>query len=1126
MIKVKKMSAKLLICMLALILSAGGMLGDFGLQSASALVESVGGSDSLVRTSLAEINNILTSVIYSEYISLYGNVKAPDTDISIPLEDYVKKDEETESGATTTLTAYIEDNIGGEDSVLVTADDGKITWNLNIEEDCLYSIKIEYYTGNISVKDTDGNIVSEGKSSAIERILLIDNKVPFKEARSIMLPRRWADEYTLIDKEGNKKKILSNSDEFIDFVTKYENNKKDSERLFLQDTNGNEIKPEKKLISAWNEVFLYDSSGYYNNPLKFYFEKGEHTLTLQTVKEPLAIKSITLTKADEVPTYDEYLENHNDASDYTGDSKVMIQAEYPNIVSERTIYQLNDRSSTITIPQDPAKIRTNQIGGDKWQYVGQWIEWTVDIPEDGFYSIIPRSKQDIYAGMYVSRRIYINGTLPFEEASYLRFNFSDNWVTNPLNDGNRDFKFYFNKGLNVIRMEVVLGRMSEVLSSVENSLNVLNGYYRKILMITGPTPDEYRDFHFEKLIPDVIKGLVAQAEILDNVSKLLQEITGEKGEHAASLDKVAVYVDRMGTYPQTIAGSMSTLKDYLGSLGSWLTDTQNQPLYIDYLCIQAVDAELPQAEPGFFQSVWGEIQKFYMSFFADYNSIGSLTEQGITSEDLENVAIEVWTATSREQAQIIRSLVDDNFSLKYNIPVTVKLVVGGTLLPATLAGTGPDINMGSGQGDPVNFAIRSAIKSLNTNTGDTNIGYNFNDFSQWEDHPIYSSFIDNIEKFDEVKKRFAPAAMRPITLYGETYALPENMNFPMMFYRKDIFAELGINVPNTWDEFYDIIYTLQSNKLEIGFPSGTTIAPLGAGGLPVDQNGFILKMYQQNEDLYDMGNYEYYLDLYKENGYSSEDLLREGWAYYDEEGNIVPKTDGMTINLDSDIALASFKEISQLFTMYDFPVQFSFPNRFRQGSMPLGVMDYVQYNQMIVFAPEIRGLWEFTPLPGILKPDGTIDNTTVATVSTMIMMRSVTDENALAAWTYMQWWTSAEAQSAYGNEMVALLGPSAKQNTANIEALTNMAWSKDEYDNLRAQFNAVDCTPEFPGSYIIARYTTFAFLDVYNKDAEPIEKLRSYIKDINSEFSRKRKEFNLPVAEDFVEFERNKQKEG
>src|SRR5690554_7778575 len=45
----------------------------------------------------------------------------------------------------------------------------------------------------------------------------------------------------------------------------------------------------------------------------------------------------------------------------------------------------------------------------------------------------------------------------------------------------------------------------------------------------------------------------------------------------------------------------------------------------------------------------------------------------------------------------------------------------------------------------------------------------------------------------------------------------------------------------------------------------------------------------------------------------------------------------MTINLDSDIALASFKEISQLFTMYDFPVQFSFPNRFRQGSMPLGV---------------------------------------------------------------------------------------------------------------------------------------------------------------------------------------------
>ena len=115
----------------------------------------------------------------------------------------------------------------------------------------------------------------------------------------------------------------------------------------------------------------------------------------------------------------------------------------------------------------------------------------------------------------------------------------------------------------------------------------------------------------------------------------------------------------------------------------------------------------------------------------------------------------------------------------------------------------------------------------------------------------------------------------------------------------------------------------------------------------------------------------------------------------------------------------------------------------------------------------------------------------------------------------MQWWSSAEIQSDFCNEMVALLGPSGKQNTANIEALEGMSWSKDELDNLKAQFNAVTCTPEYPGGYIIARYANFAFLDVYNNGTDPVETLLSYIDSINAELTRKRQEFDLPTADEF-----------
>ena len=35
-----------------------------------------------------------------------------------------------------------------------------------------------------------------------------------------------------------------------------------------------------------------------------------------------------------------------------------------------------------------------------------------------------------------------------------------------------------------------------------------------------------------------------------------------------------------------------------------------------------------------------------------------------------------------------------------------------------------------------------------------------------------------------------------------TYGLPETQSFNMMFVRNDILADLGIEIPKTWDELY------------------------------------------------------------------------------------------------------------------------------------------------------------------------------------------------------------------------------------------------------------------------------------------------------------------------------------
>ncbi len=1081
-----KLMAVLLVCLM--------LLGDCALIGVQAKVESVDGSDSLVRTSLAEIEKLLTSVSYSSYLEDHSDVKDATQEIVIDLSADLSED----STATVDMRDSYENSEG---PVLLMGDDGRLVFNIDVPETAMYSVYIEYWTGDIEVLAEDGSIAAVGKSADIERVIYFDDAVSYKETRSLSFTRAWKDVYTKI--EDNKKSYFDSvSDYFLDFVLNQDNMFADSDRLFPHDSNGNEAKPTKEIYGMWTSSYAYDTSGYYIEPLKYYLTEGAHTFNLEAITEPMAIKKIVIKAAEKTLSYSDYIAKHEAAGvkDYTGEA-LKIQAEYPVLTSDRTLYQINDRKSSITEPQDSTLIRYNSIGSNKWQYVGQWIEYTVDIKESGFYNIIPRSKQEDVMGSFVSRKILIDGKLPFEEANNLRFNYSTTWKTDSLNDGDTNFKFYLEEGKRTIRFQVVLGDMSGVLGRVSDSLSNLNEYYKKILMITGAEPDDNRDYKFHKLIPDVIKGLSAEAANLNQIASDIIAISGSAGDQTGTLLKVAVIVERMGKDPTQIAGYMDTLKEYTATLGTWLSDNTSQPLLLDYVSIQAVDADAPKAEAGFFASMWAEILKFIGSFSADYNSIGSLIERDYSGEELQKCAIDVWTASSREDATIIRNLVDDSFNELYNIPVNVKLVIASTLLPATLARTGPDVYMGAAQSDPVNYAIRSAVYSLNSDAH----GYNFNDLSKWEDHPVYGALIDDIATFDEVTERFAPAAMVPFTLYGEAYGIADTMSFSMMFYRKDLFVELELEVPNTWDDFYDLIYTMQSNSLDIGFPQGT--------------GGSFIWAYQQNDDLfvtYTDEEYDYYLDQLLTQ-YSMDELEEMGWVYTDSEGNVRPKIDGMEINIGSNTMLETFKKVCELFTDYDFPYSYSIATRFRQGIMPLAIADYTStYNTMVIFAPEIAGLWEFTPLPGTYDPETeTINNSTIAAVSSLIMMNGVTDDNALAAWTFMQWWSSANVQSEFGNEKIALLGPSAKYATANIEALQKMSWSKDELDNLTAQFNAVECTPEYPGSYIIGRFTNFAFLGAYNNGDNPVEKMRSYIDDINNELTRKRGEFDLPTTGTF-----------
>ena len=222
---------------------------------------------------------------------------------------------------------------------------------------------------------------------------------------------------------------------------------------------------------------------------------------------------------------------------------------------------------------------------------------------------------------------------------------------------------------------------------------------------------------------------------------------------------------------------------------------------------------------------------------------------------------------------------------------------------------------------------------------------------------------------------------------------------------------------------------------------------------------------------------------------------------------------GARIALDTNLSLETFDFACRLFSDYSFPVSFSGANRFRTGEMPIMFGSYADmYNQLVIYATELSGLWKFCSLPGSIRADGTINYNSQAVVTSTIVLHGAEDRgNLLPAWMFVQWETESKQSSEFGNRIVAIMGQAAKYETANLHSIDDLSWTASEKAAIMNQMDHMSSIVNYPGSYIIGRYLSFAFLDAVNEGANAVDALSSYIDAINSEIARKRQEFGLWV---------------
>ena len=219
----------------------------------------------------------------------------------------------------------------------------------------------------------------------------------------------------------------------------------------------------------------------------------------------------------------------------------------------------------------------------------------------------------------------------------------------------------------------------------------------------------------------------------------------------------------------------------------------------------------------------------------------------------------------------------------------------------------------------------------------------------------------------------------------------------------------------------------------------------------------------------------------------------------------------MASALNSEEAVDAFRLWTNLYELYKLPLQYDAANRFRIGEMPILIDNYGLYNTLSVFAPEIKGRWEFTLVPGTRREDGTIDRTVPASTELggagCIILSHTEDKQA--AWEFLKWWTSTETQVRYGKELESLMGPAARYATANVEALRSLPWTVEELRKLDEQWQYVKGVPEVPGGYMTGRHLDNAFRKVVYQKREARKTLLDYVRVMNEELEIKRQEFGL-----------------
>ena len=238
---------------------------------------------------------------YSDYYDEISGSKRPDKEAFL-----------TYKGARDGAQVSVESYEGKDNIVVWSNEEGTLDFTVNVPETGAYNIGMSYYQ-------------ITGSTTTTEFSVLIDGESPYDTATRINIPRIWTSKYPI-----------------------------------APDAKDNEIRPPQVEMPMWTTTSFKDEDGLFNEPLLFYLEAGEHTISISSERAMVAIEYIKLCNEK---GYDKYVKPSDDELAKNASAEpIKVQGERYTYTNSQTLFPTYDRGNYLTEPSNPTKQRYNTVG--------------------------------------------------------------------------------------------------------------------------------------------------------------------------------------------------------------------------------------------------------------------------------------------------------------------------------------------------------------------------------------------------------------------------------------------------------------------------------------------------------------------------------------------------------------------------------------------------------------------------------------------------------------------------------------------------------------------------------------------------------------------------------------------